>query len=83
MKILGLYKTHKCLNDFSYCNCCCLLYRFYVLFPNEKLDSTVELISNSNQTNSIEKLSVISNYEMNLRSYITKENRYIEDRFFE
>ena len=50
----------------------------------KKLDSTVELIANSNQTQlELEKLlSVISNYDTSLRSYIiTKEDAYIEDRF--
>lgn len=50
----------------------------------QKLDSTVELIANSNETQiELEKLlSVISMYEASLRSYIiTKDEAYIENRF--
>ena len=50
----------------------------------QKLNATVELIANSNETQiELEKLlSVISNYETSLRSFIiTKNESYIEDRF--
>lgn len=50
----------------------------------QKLNATVELIANSNETQiELEKLlSVISNYETSLRSFIiTKDESYIEDRF--
>ena len=50
----------------------------------KKLDESVELIATSNQTQlELEKLlSIISNYETNLRSYIiTKDDVYLKDRF--
>lgn len=50
----------------------------------KSLDSSVELIATSNQTQlELEKLlSIISNYETNLRSYIiTKDDVYLKDRF--
>ena len=50
----------------------------------KKLDASVELIATSNQTQlELEKLlSIISNYETNLRSYIiTKDENYLKDRF--
>ena len=50
----------------------------------QKLDASVELIATSNQTQlELEKLlSIISNYETNLRSYIiTKDESYLKDRF--
>ncbi|HLF51812.1 ATP-binding protein [Flavobacterium sp.] len=52
----------------------------------QKLDSHVELISNSNETQiELEKiLSKISSYETNLRAYIiTKNESYIENRFLD
>ena len=87
MKILGLYKNSQVFKialAIAIVVVCYIASMFYSQM--KKLDSTVELISNSNQTQlELEKLlSVISNYEMNLRSYIiTKENRYIEDRFLD
>lgn len=50
----------------------------------KKLDESVELIATSNQTQlELEKLlSIISNYETDLRSYIiTKDDIYLKDRF--
>ncbi|HMI06900.1 MAG TPA: ATP-binding protein [Flavobacterium sp.] len=50
----------------------------------QKLDDSVELIATSNQTQlELEKLlSIISNYETSLRSYIiTKDESYLKDRF--
>lgn len=50
----------------------------------QKLDGSVELIATSNQTQlELEKLlSIISNYETSLRSYIiTKDEVYLKDRF--
>ena len=87
MKILGIYKNaqvFKIALAIAIVIVCYIACMFY--FQMKKLDSTVELISNSSQTQlELEKLlTVISNYEMNLRSYIiTKENRYVEDRFLD
>lgn len=50
----------------------------------QKLDDSVTLIATSNKTQlELEKLlSIISNYETNLRSYIiTKDEAYLQDRF--
>lgn len=50
----------------------------------KSLDASVDLIATSNQTQlELEKLlSIISNYETNLRSYIiTKDDIYLKDRF--
>ncbi|GEP50903.1 hypothetical protein FNO01nite_15750 [Flavobacterium noncentrifugens] len=50
----------------------------------KSLDASVELIATSNQTQlELEKLlSIISNYETSLRSYIiTKDDVYLKDRF--
>ena len=85
MKILGLYKNSQVFKialAIAILVVCYIASMFYSQM--KKLDATVDLIANSNQTQlELEKLlSVISNYEMNLRSYIiTKEARYIEDRF--
>lgn len=85
MKILGLYKNSQVFKiaiAIAIVVVCYIASMFY--FQMKKLDSTVELIANSNQTQiELEKLlSVISNYETSLRSYIiTKEASYIEDRF--
>ena len=85
MKILGLYKNtqvFKVALAIAIVVVCYIASMFYSQM--KKLDATVDLISNSNKTQlELEQLlSVISNYEMSLRSYIiTKEERYIEDRF--
>lgn len=85
MKILGLYKNSQVFKiaiAIAIVVVCYIASMFYSQM--KKLDSTVELIANSNQTQlELEKLlSVISNYETSLRSYIiTKEASYIEDRF--
>ena len=52
----------------------------------QKLDDSVELIATSNQTQlELEKLlSIISNYETYLRSYIiTKDDSYLKNRFLD
>lgn len=56
--------------------------QFY--YQMQKLNATVELIANSNESqDELENLlSVISNYETSLRSFIiTKDESYIENRF--
>jgi hypothetical protein len=85
MKILGLYKNSQVFKialAIAIVVVCYIASMFYSQM--KKLDSTVELIANSNQTQlELEKLlAVISNYETSLRSYIiTKEETYLEDRF--
>jgi signal transduction histidine kinase len=85
MKILTLYKNSQVFKialAIAIVVVCYIGSMFY--FQMEKLDSTVELIANSNETQiELEKLlSVISIYETSLRSYIiTKEDSYIENRF--
>ena len=85
MKILGLYKNaqvFKIALAIAIVVVCYIASMFYSQM--KKLDSTVELIANSNETQlELEKLlSVISNYETSLRSYIiTKDESYLEDRF--
>lgn len=85
MKILGLYKNSQVFKialAIAIVVVCYIASMFYSQM--KKLDSTVELIANSNETQlELEKLlSVISGYETSLRSYIiTKEEIYIESRF--
>ncbi|MDI1306752.1 MAG: ATP-binding protein [bacterium] len=85
MKILGLYKNaqvFKIALAIAIVVVCYIASMFYSQMRN--LDSTVELIANSNETQlELEKLlSVISNYETSLRSYIiTKDESYIANRF--
>lgn len=85
MKILGLYKNSQVFKialAIAIVVVCYIASMFYSQM--KKLDSTVELIANSNETQlELEKLlSVISSYETSLRSYIiTKEETYIENRF--
>ncbi|TDE49781.1 sensor histidine kinase [Flavobacterium sp. GT3P67] len=85
MKILGLYKNSQVFKialAIAIVVVCYIASMFYSQM--KKLDSTVELIAKSNDTQlELEKLlSVISNYETSLRSYIiTKDETYIEDRF--
>ena len=85
MKILGLYKNSQVFKialAIAIVVVCYIASMFYSQM--KKLDSTVELIANSNETQlELEKLlSVMSNYETSLRSYIiTKDPAYIQDRF--
>ena len=85
MKILGLYKNSQVFKialAIAIVVVCYIASMFYSQM--KKLDSTVELIANSNETQlELEKLlSVMSNYETSLRSYIiTKDAAYIQDRF--
>ena len=78
MKILGLYKNSQVFKialAIAIVVVCYIASMFYSQM--KKLDSTVEVIANSNQTQlELEKLlAVISNYETSLRSYIiTKED---------
>jgi CHASE3 domain sensor protein len=85
MKILVLYKNSQVFKialAIAIVVVCYIASMFYSQM--KKLDSTVELIANSNETQlELEKLlSVMSNYETSLRSYIiTKDAAYIQDRF--
>ncbi|MFV8361494.1 ATP-binding protein [Flavobacterium sp. LS1P3] len=85
MKIHGLYKNSQVFKialAIAIVVVCYIASMFYSQM--KKLDSTVELIANSNETQlELEKLlSVMSNYETSLRSYIiTKDTAYIQDRF--
>ena len=85
MKILTLYKNSQVFKialAIAIVVVCYIGSMFY--YQMEKLDATVELIANSNETQiELEKLlSIISIYETSLRSYIiTKEDSYIENRF--
>jgi signal transduction histidine kinase/CHASE3 domain sensor protein len=85
MKILRLFKNSQVFKialAVAILVVCYLATEFYSQM--KKLDSTVELIANSNETQlELEKLlSVISIYETSLRSYIiTKDETYIENRF--
>ena len=85
MKILGLYKNAQVFKIALAIAIVVVCYIASVFYSQmKKLDATVELISNSNQTQlELEKLlSVISNYDTSLRSYIiTKNDTYIQDRF--
>lgn len=85
MKILTIYKNSQVFKialTIAIVVVCYIASMFYSQM--EKLDSTVELIANSNETQiELEKLlSIISIYETSLRSFIiTKEDSYIENRF--
>jgi hypothetical protein len=85
MKILRLFKNSQVFKialAVAILVVCYLATEFYSQM--KKLDSTVELIANSNETQlELEKLlSVVSIYETSLRSYIiTKDETYIENRF--
>jgi signal transduction histidine kinase len=85
MKILGLYKNAQVFKIALAIAIVVVCYIASVFYSQmKKLDSTVELIANSNETQlELEKLlSIISNYETSLRSYIiTKEATYVENRF--
>lgn len=85
MEILGLYKNSQVFKialAIAIVVVCYIGSMFYSQM--DKLDSTVELIANSNETQiELEKLlSIISIYETSLRSYIiTKDDSFIENRF--
>ena len=85
MKFLGLYKNSQIFKIALGIAILVICYIASVFYSQmRKLDSTVELIANSNETQiELEKLlSVISMYETSLRSYIiTKDESYIENRF--
>ncbi|TRX00094.1 ATP-binding protein [Flavobacterium gawalongense] len=85
MKILGLYKNSQIFKIALAIAIVVVCYIASVFYSQmQKLDSTVELIANSNETQlELEKLlSVISIYETSLRSYIiTKDEAYIKNRF--
>ena len=85
MKILGLYKNAQVFKIALAIAILVVCYIATVFYSQmKKLDSSVELIANSNETQiELEKLlSVISIYETGLRSYIiTKDESYIQDRF--
>ncbi|HRL71514.1 MAG: CHASE3 domain-containing protein [Flavobacterium sp.] len=85
MKFLGLYKNSQIFKTALAVAILIIVYIASMFYSQmKKLDATVELIANSNETQiELEKLlSIISIYETNLRSYIiTKEESYIENRF--
>ncbi|WP_051929402.1 ATP-binding protein [Flavobacterium sp. 83] len=85
MKILGLYKNSQVFKIALAIAIVVVCYIASVFYSQmKKLDSTVDLIAKSNETQiELEKLlSVISIYETNLRSFIiTKDESYIQDRF--
>ena len=85
MKFLGLYKNSQIFKTALTVAILIIVYIASMFYSQmKKLDATVELIANSNETQiELEKLlSIISIYETNLRSYIiTKEESYIENRF--
>ncbi len=85
MKIIGLYKNSQVFKIALAIAIVVVCYIASVFYSQmQKLDSTVELIANSNQTQlELEKLlSVISIYETSLRSYIiTKDESYVANRF--
>jgi CHASE3 domain sensor protein len=85
MKIIGLYKNSQVFKIALAIAIVVVCYIASVFYSQmQKLDSTVELIASSNETQlELEKLlSVISIYETNLRSYIiTKDESYVANRF--
>lgn len=85
MKFFGLYK-HTQVFKIALIVAIVLIGYIAKVFYNQmqKLDTSVELIANSNKTQyELEKLlSIMGNYEMNLRNYIiTKDDTYLVDRF--
>jgi len=85
MKFLGLYKNTQIFKIALIVAIIVIGYIAKVFYTQmQKLDDSVELIANSNKTQyELEKLlSIMGNYEMNLRNYIiTKDESYLEDRF--
>ena len=85
MKILRLLKNSQVFKIALAIAIVVVMYiasQFY--YQMQKLNATVELIANSNESqDELENLlSVISNYETSLRSFIiTKDESYIENRF--
>lgn len=87
MKFLRLYKNDQVFKIALGIAIVVIGYIASVFYSKmQKLDDSVELIANSNQTQlELEKLlSIISNYETYLRSYIiTKDEAYLKDRFLD
>jgi len=85
MRLLKLYKNSQIFKIALAIAIVVIGYIACVFYSKmQKLDSSVELIATSNKTQlELEKLlSIISNYETNLRSYIiTKDESYLKDRF--
>lgn len=85
MKISGLYKNYQVFKIALSIAIVVICYIASVFYSQmQKLDSTVELIANSNETQLelANLLSVISIYETSLRSYIiTKDEAYVANRF--
>ena len=85
MKFLRLYKNDQVFKIALGIAIVVIGYIASVFYSKmQKLDDSVELIATSNQTQlELEKLlSIISNYDTYLRSYIiTKDETYLKDRF--
>lgn len=85
MRFLSLYKSDQVFKIALGIAIVVIGYIASVFYSKmQKLDDSVELIATSNQTQlELEKLlSIISNYETFLRSYIiTKDETYLKDRF--
>lgn len=85
MKFFGLYKNTQVFKIALIVAIVLIGYIAKVFYNQmQKLDTSVELIANSNKTQyELEKLlSIMGNYEMNLRNYIiTKDDSYLQDRF--
>jgi len=87
MKFLRLYKNDQVFKIALGIAIIVIGYIASVFYSKmQKLDDSVELIATSNQTQlELEKLlSIISNYETYLRSYIiTKDEAYLKNRFLD
>ncbi len=85
MKFLRLYKNDQIFKIALGIAIVVICYIASVFYSKmQKLDDSVDLIATSNQTQlELEKLlSIISNYDTSLRSYIiTKDEAYLKDRF--
>ena len=86
MKFFGLYKNTQVFKIALIVAIVVIGYIAKVFYTQmQKLDTSVELIATSNKTQyELEKLlSIMGSYEMSLRNYIiTKDETYLEDRFF-
>src|SRR6187402_2002766 len=85
MRFFGLYKNTQVFKIALIVAIAVIGYIASVFYTQmQKLDTSVELIENSNKTQyELEKLlSIMGNYEMNLRNYIiTKDEAYLQNRF--
>lgn len=87
MKFLGIFKNSQVFKLALALTIVLMGYIAFVFYHQmSRLDSSVDLIAKSNQTQlELEKiLSVVSMYETSLRSYIiTKDERYLQNRFLD